>query len=95
MRDDALEVQPRWIEGECFSYLHHITTTVWRGERHRTDGGFGSVDADRFSAYLTAEPGGWYALASNAQNVAALALRCRIDRGAVAHAHRAARDVWT
>ena len=53
------------------------------------------MDADPFSAYLTAEPGGWYALASNAQNVAALALRCRIDRGAVAHAHRAARDVWT
>lgn len=95
MHDDALEVQIRWIEGRCFSYLHHITTTLFRGERHRTDGGFGSVDADRFSAYLRAEPGGWYALASNAKNVAAMALRCRIGRDVWAHAHRAARDVWT
>ena len=40
MCDAALEVQSRWIEGRCFSYLHHFTTTLFRGERHRTDGGF-------------------------------------------------------
>ena len=30
MRDDALEVQTRWLGGGCFSYLHHITTTLFR-----------------------------------------------------------------
>ena len=95
MRDDALDVQFAWIEGRCCSYLHHITTTVFRGERHRTDGGFGSVDADRVSSFLAAEPDGWHALVGNAKNVAAMALRCRIERDLWPVAHRTARDVWT
>ena len=75
-----------------FCYLHHITTTVFRGERHRTDGGFGSVDAERFSAYLKAEPAGWYALCGNATNVASMLFNPNMDPELWAHAHRCTRD---
>ena len=51
-----------------------ITTTVFRGERHRTDSGFGAIDEVRLVGYLHAESGGWQALVDAAAGIAHMAV---------------------
>lgn len=86
-----------WEMGICVSYMQIITTTVLRGERHRTDGGFGAIDEGRLVDYMAAESDGWQALLDAAVGVAHMVVEA--DFGGDEHtqvaAHRAGRDSWT
>ena len=94
LRDDV-NIAARWAGGIITSNLHHITTSVFRGQRHRTDGGFGAADGDRFSAYLRAELAGWSTLLSAACAVATLAMCDPVHPRFHMRAHMAARDCWS
>ena len=99
LRDEAdLDMtRSNWENGICVSYMQIITTTVLRGERHRTDSGFGAIDEGRVVSYLHAESGGWQALVDAAVGVAHMVVRADFggDERTQAAAHRAGRDSWT
>ena len=99
LRDEAdLDMtRSNWENGICVSYMQIITTTVLRGERHRTDSGFGAIDEGRLVSYLHAESGGWQALVDAAVGVAHMVVRADFggDERTQAAAHRAGRDSWT
>ena len=74
LQEDAHGVSARWERRQPCSFMHWIVTSLFRGERHRTDGGFAVVDAGRVVAFLTAEPGGWDALVDACIGVLKMAL---------------------
>lgn len=97
--DEAEQVEMLWLNPQPpnvpTSLFHHISTSVFRGERHRTDGGFGKADGGRLASFLRAEPAGWLAMLAAGNAVARMAVGAEIEQELWAYAHRAARDVWS
>ena len=94
LEDEAREIAAAWESGTCVSYLHCISTSLFRGQRDRTDGGFGAVNGTRLSAYLRAEPKGWGALLAAAAAVAQMVATAKLPPSSQLAAHRAGRDCW-
>ena len=95
LQEDAHGVSARWERRQPCSFMHWIVTSLFRGERHRTDGGFAVVDAGRVVAFLTAEPGGWNALVDACIGVLKMALCSKkLPKQLYMLAHRCARDCW-
>ena len=97
--DEAEQVVHLWLNPQPpnvpTSLFHHISTSVFRGERHRTDGGFGKADGGRLASFLRAEPAGWLAMLAAGNAVAQMGVGAKIEQELWAYAHRAARDVWS
>ena len=95
LEEEARGVAARWEAGTCVSYLHFISTTLFRGQRDRRDGGFGAVDSTRLAAFLLAEPIGWQSLLGAAAAVARMVATAPLPPSTQLAAHRAGRDCWT